>query len=159
MIQLITTALLDEVSAAAQASPRRRKNYNFHGDDEHPAHRLLNAIEPGSYMGPHRHAAPKDETMVVLRGRLGLVEFDDAGNVTRTAVLGPGCPAFGINIPHGAWHSVLGLEPGTLILEAKAGPYRPLTAEERAPWAPAEGAAGAEAYAEKLRALFRDAPP
>ncbi|MEK7738235.1 MAG: hypothetical protein AAB319_10845, partial [Pseudomonadota bacterium] len=44
MIQLIDTNLLDAVSREAQASPRRRRNRNFHPADDFPAQRLLNAI-------------------------------------------------------------------------------------------------------------------
>jgi cupin fold WbuC family metalloprotein len=87
---LIDQSLLDAVSLEASQSPRRRKNRNFHDDEAALAHRLLNAIEPGSYLIPHRHVDPnKDETMVALRGRLGVVFFDDAGQVQQTLVLTP----------------------------------------------------------------------
>lgn len=148
---LIDQALLDGVSREAGASPRRRRNRNFHAGDNAPAHRLLNAIEPGSYLMPHRHLdANKDETIVVLRGRLGVVFFDEAGEVRQTAVLAPGGDVCGVDIPHGVYHTVVALEPGTVMLEAKAGPYLPLNEDERAAWAPAEGAAEAVDY---LRAL------
>ena len=58
MITLIDNALLDEVCAEAAASPRRRKNRNLHPADDHPAHRLLNAMQPDSYIPPHRHLDP-----------------------------------------------------------------------------------------------------
>lgn len=155
MTTLIDAALLDAVTAEAKASPRLRKNRNFHRADDEPGHRLLNAIEPGSYIAPHRHLdACKDETMVVLRGCLGFVEFDDAGEVRRTAVLGAGGDALGVDIPRGAWHTVFALETGTVFLEAKAGPYRALTADERASWAPAEGDAAAADYQRRLARLF-----
>ncbi|HEY6896508.1 MAG TPA: WbuC family cupin fold metalloprotein [Rhodocyclaceae bacterium] len=155
MIKLIDNALLDAVCAEAQASPRGRKNRNFHPRDDHPAHRLLNAIEPGSYVPPHRHNdANKDETMLVLRGALGLVEFDTEGQVLRASRLTPAGPLLGCDIPHGTYHSVLALEPGTLFLEAKGGPYAPLTAEEQATWAPRENESGAEDYYRRLVALF-----
>ena len=151
MIRYIDNALLDEVSAEAKLSPRGRKNRNFHARDDHPANRLLNAVEPGSYVRPHRHLDPnKDETMVVLRGRLGLVEFDATGVVLRTAVLAAGSSACGVDIAHGTWHSVFALEPGTVFLEAKAGPYRPLRDDELAPWAPPEGDPRSAVYLEAL---------
>ena len=153
--RLIDAALLDGVSAEAGASPRGRKNHNFHATDDFPAHRLLNAIEPGSYVAPHRHLDPnKDETMIALRGRLGVVLFDDAGAVAQTFVLEPGGMACGIDIPHGVYHSVLGCAPGTVMFESKGGPFRPLVAEEKAPWAPAEGSAEAPDYLRRLQALF-----
>lgn len=151
----IDTALLDTVSAEARQAPRRRRNRNFHPDDAAPAHRLLNAIEPESYVAPHRHADPhKDETILCLRGSLGVVWFDAAGKVSGHAILSPIGPELGIDIPHGCYHTVLALEPGTVFFEAKAGPYTPLQPQERAAWAPAEGDAAASAYAEQLRALF-----
>lgn len=141
MIRLIDAALLEAVSAEARQSPRGRKNRNFHRDDRQPAHRLLNAIEPGSYIMPHRHLDPdKDETMVVLRGTLGLLTFDDAGTLVDAVKMRgfeSGAPV-GVDMPHGTWHTVFALEPGTVFLEAKAGPYLPLTEAEKAPWALAE---------------------
>jgi len=155
MIRLIDNALLDEVSREARASPRGRKNRNFHTDDVQPGHRLLNAIEPGSYIMPHRHLDPnKDETMVVLRGVLGLVAFDDSGAVVQTVKVSAGGTPMGMDIPHGTWHTVLALEPGTVFLEAKAGPYLSLTVEEKAPWALAEGDPGAATYLAGLQVLL-----
>jgi cupin fold WbuC family metalloprotein len=152
MITLIDNALLDEVCAQAAASPRRRKNRNFHPYDEHPGHRLLNAMQPDSYIPPHRHLDPnKDETFVVLRGLLGLVLFDDTGKVIRLAKVGAGGTAIGVDIPHGTWHTAVALEPDTVFLEAKAGPYLPFTPAEKAPWAPAENTAGAAPYLAALK--------
>ncbi|MEF8722513.1 cupin fold metalloprotein, WbuC family [Candidatus Accumulibacter phosphatis] len=152
---LIDQALLDSVSLEACRSPRQRKNRNFHADDAARAHRLLNAIEPGSYLMPHRHLdANKDETMIVLRGRLGVVFFDQLGQVQQTVVLAPTGPVCGVDIPHGVYHTILALDPGTVMLEAKGGPYLPLDEAERAPWAPAEGAPEVAAYARSLRERF-----
>jgi cupin fold WbuC family metalloprotein len=150
---VIDTALLDSVSAQAAASPRRRRNHNFHGADSDACHRLLNAIEPDSYVPPHCHAAA-DETILALRGRLGMVFFDGAGNVAGKALIEPGGDAMAVDIPHGVFHSVVALTGGSVFFEAKAGPYRPLAPEERAPWAPAEGAPKAAGYLEMLKALF-----
>jgi cupin fold WbuC family metalloprotein len=157
VITLIDDALLDAVCAEAAASPRRRKNRNFHPRDDHPGHRLLNALMADTYIPPHRHLDPnKDETYVVLRGRLGLVEFDDAGAVMRTLKVGAGAlaRAIGVDVAHGTWHTAVALEDETVFLEAKAGPYLPLTAEEKAPWAPAENSPEAAAYLAKMKVLF-----
>lgn len=152
---LIDQALLDTLSLEAKVSPRRRKNRNFHENDADIAHRLLNAIEPDSYIMPHRHLDPsKDETMIVLRGKLGIVFFDEAGQLTQTAVLATDGTACGVTIPHGVYHTVLACQPGTVFFEAKAGPYVPLSEAERAPWAPGENEPETEAYAQSLRELF-----
>lgn len=139
-IQIINRRLLDEVSSQARSAPRRRKNYNFHAAENEPSHRLLNAIEPGSYIQPHRHLeTTKDETLIVVRGRVGLVFFDADGTVLDKILLTPAGEAVGVNIPHGVFHTLLALAPGSVFFEAKAGPYAPLTPAEKAPWAPAEG--------------------
>ena len=67
MMKLISEELLDSVSHEARESSRLRMNYNFHESLDSPIHRLLNALEPGTYLPPHRHT-DKEETYVVLRG-------------------------------------------------------------------------------------------
>lgn len=157
MIQFIDKGLLDEVTDEARNSPRKRKNRNFHTSDDAPANRLLNAVEPGSYIAPHRHLdATKGETLVVLRGKFGLVLFDDSGKVTQTQVLEAGGAACGVDIPHGTWHSLVSLQSGSVFFEAKAGPYTAFTAEEKASWAPAENDAVAADYLARLEQLFSE---
>ncbi|MBZ0143608.1 MAG: cupin fold metalloprotein, WbuC family [Rhodocyclales bacterium] len=150
----IDSAMLDALGAEAKQSLRLRKNRNFHAHESAASHRLLNALEPGSYLQPHRHLdATKDESILILRGVLGAVFFDESGAVTDTALLSPGGATVGLNIPSGTYHTVFALEAGTVIFEAKAGPYAPLVAAEKAPWAPAEGAVEAKDYMERLSRL------
>ncbi len=151
MVTLIDADLLDAVATEAAASPRRRKNRNFHERNDFPCHRLLNAIEPGSYVAPHRHlAAHKDETMLLVRGTAGFITFTDSGQPVDVVLLGAASSRLGVDIPHGTWHTIFALESGTIVFEAKAGPYLALSAAERAPWAPAEGDAAAAAYLDSL---------
>src|SRR5512147_3189292 len=125
--QLISRASLDSLSMEARGSARRRKNYNFHAEAD-LANRLLNAVEPGSYVQPHRHLDPhKDETLVVVRGSFGLVFFDEGGSVTQTAIARAAGDVVGVNIPHGTYHSLVAMESGSVFFEAKAGPYVPIT--------------------------------
>ena len=155
MIRLIDRTLLDELSAEAAASPRLRKNRNFHPGDDYPAHRLLNAAEPDTYIAPHRHLDPaKDETLALLRGRMGVVVFNENGDVALSRLMEAGGDCVGVDIPHGTWHTFVSLERGTVIIEAKAGPYAPLSENERAPWAPAEGDPTGPGYLARLRDLF-----
>ncbi|HEX9023516.1 MAG TPA: WbuC family cupin fold metalloprotein [Geobacteraceae bacterium] len=139
--------LLNRLSQEAASSPRLRKNFNLHPSDDFCCHRLFNAIEPGSYVRPHRHLDPaKDETMVTVRGRLGVVVFDDTGVVLSSTVIGPRETSLAVDIPHGVFHTVVGLEKGTVFFEAKAGPFLPLAEEEKGGWAPAEGDPEAASY-------------
>lgn len=156
LVTLLDQSLLDQVSLQARQSPRLRKNLNFHPSDEFCSHRLLNGMEPGSYIRPHRHQDPaKDESILMVRGLIGFVAFDDAGKVTVTRILSPDGDAVGVNIPHGCYHTLISLAPGSIFFEAKAGPYLPLNPAETAPWAPAEGDAGFGDYLATLESLFR----
>ena len=65
----ITQALLDKLTAEAQASPRLRMNYDLRNSASDGSQRMLNAIEPGSSLPIHRHRHTS-ETVVCLRGRL-----------------------------------------------------------------------------------------
>ncbi|WP_291530271.1 WbuC family cupin fold metalloprotein [Bacteroides sp. UBA939] len=143
-MKLITEELLDNVTREAQENPRLRMNYNLHESLDAPIHRLLNALEPGTYLPPHRHIN-KEETYLVLRGSLLAFFYDDLGNVTEKVCLDPSAGNYGLEIPAATWHSIIVLESGTVIFEIKRGPYQSLSPEDIAPWAPAssdlEGAA------------------
>ena len=136
-------------------SPRQRKNFNLHPTDDFCCHRLLNAMEPGSYIQPHRHLDPvKDESMVMVRGRMGVVAFDGAGNILLKSVIAAAGSAVAVDIPHGTFHTVISLESGTIFFEAKSGPYLPLKAAEKAQWAPDEGSEDAKCYLAGLKKLI-----
>ena len=82
-MKLITDSLLNNVSGQAKENPRLRMNYNFHESMDAPIHRMLNALEPDTYLPPHRHKNPdKEEIYIVLRGSLLAILFDEEGNVT-----------------------------------------------------------------------------
>lgn len=135
-MKLITETLLDEVTEQARKSPRLRMNHNFHESMEAPIHRMLNALEPGTYLIPHRHP-DKEETYLLLRGSLIALLFDEEGKVIDKVTLNPKMGNYGIEIPAGTWHGIVVLEPGTVIYEIKQGPFSPLTPENFASWAPA----------------------
>ena len=146
---------LDALSERAGASARRRQNLNFHAELTHPAQRLLNAVEPDSYIRPHRHGDPlRDETFVVLRGAFGLVLFDDSGKVTQSVPMRAGGESIGAHVPGNTFHTLISLEPGSIFFEAKAGPYEALTDKDFGPWSPPEGDLRVADYLNALRALF-----
>lgn len=149
---LLDSVLLAPLVGSACAAPRRRKNLNLHATPDEPAQRFFNAMEPDSYVRPHRHLdAGKAETLLVVRGSVGVFEFDDDGGVIRATRLSAGGDAFGVHVPLGVWHSLVALEPGTVFLEVKGGPYVPFAPEDFASWAPAEGDAAAADYIAALR--------
>jgi cupin fold WbuC family metalloprotein len=156
-VRIVDAAFLEAMSEAARGLPRLRKNFNFHANEADGCNRLLNAVEPGSYVRPHRHLDPgKDETFVVVRGRFGFAAFDEAGKVTRAAVVAAGTGCCVVDVPHGTYHTLVALAPGSVFFEAKGGPFVPLAQDELAPWAPAEKSEAAAAYRVGLERLFGD---
>lgn len=144
-MKIINRQLLDEITAAAKVNPRLRKNWNIHPGDNFPAHRLLNAMEPQSYIRPHRHLdLLKDETFMIVRGRLGILIFEDNGEVKEKLLLEADGENIGVDIPAGLFHTAVSLAAGTIFFEAKAGPYVPLTEAEKAGWAPEDETAAGE---------------
>lgn len=136
-MKIINEKLLNETVNQAKQSPRLRMNYNFHEHLDDPVNRLLNAMEPGTYIRPHRHLHPaKEEIFLVLRGKAILFVFDDEGNITSQLQLNPEKGAYGAELPAGTWHSLLVLESGTVLYEVKAGPFAPLSPDDLAAWSP-----------------------
>lgn len=136
----IDTALLDGLTATAAASARKRAHHNLHPALEDLVQRLCVAIEPGTYIRPHRHTDPLTwEVFLMLRGSAVLLAFDDSGRVFERTVLSANGPVRAIEIPAGAWHTVASLELGSIFFEVKQGPYRAPAAGNFASWAPEEG--------------------
>lgn len=146
---------LNELTAQAQGSPRKRQHRNIHESYADPCQRLFNAIEPRSYIRPHRHAAdPRDELLIAVRGSMALVTFDDQGVVTGVVRFGVDrngkSLAVGAEVPANTWHTVIALVPGCVLLEVKAGPFDPNQPKDLAPWAPDENSTQSTAYFQKL---------
>lgn len=136
-MKIIDKQLLDKTSEQAKQSPRLRMNYNFHERLDDPVNRLLNAMEPDTYIRPHRHLNPeKDEIFLLLRGKAVVFIFDDQGNITEKVLLDPLASSYGAEIKPGIWHCLLVLEPDTVVYEVKPGPFAPLHPENMASWSP-----------------------
>lgn len=152
-MKVIDEQLLNETTEKARQSPRLRMNYNFHDNLDNPLNRLINAMEPGTYLRPHRHLNPdKDESFLILRGRIALFTFDDNGTIIECLVLDPKEGVYGADIKAGVWHGLIVLEPNTVLYEAKYGPFAPLSPENFAPWSPEPE--NVEAVKEYIRLLY-----
>ncbi len=138
---LINDSLLEELHKKAVASERLRMNYDLRTTSEDTSQRMLNALEPGTKVPIHRHLKTS-ETVVCLQGCLDWVFYEELPNMDAGGPIHDGeramdescfketarfrvCPRegiYGLQVPLGAWHSVVAHEPST-ILEAKDGAY------------------------------------
>ena len=123
-MKIIDESLLNKVSAQAKESSRLRMNYNFHESLEDKCHRFLNAVEPGTMVEIHRHPT-KDESFVILRGRVRVNTYNDDGSVIESVILCPEEGLYGVDISKNVWHNVESLESGSVIFECKEGPFVP----------------------------------
>jgi len=148
----IHTQLLDATSAKAKASARKRMNHNFHTELTDTLQRMLNALEPDTYIRPHKHENPdKHEVFILLRGKAAAFEFDDTGNVTDTFILDPLQGNFGVEIAPKVWHTVISLAENSMVYELKDGPYQPIDDKNFASWSPEETSDYRFEYLQSLR--------
>ena len=120
-MKIIDEELINGVVEQAKKSPRLRMNYNFHQSLDDKCHRLLNALEPGTFIPVHHHP-DKDETFVVLKGKVRVSTYNDDGEVIESSVISPESGTYGADIPKNVWHGLECLEP-TVLLECKEGPF------------------------------------
>lgn len=121
-MKIIDEQLIDEVVAQAKKSPRLRMNYNFHQSLSDKCHRFLNALEIGTQIPVHHHVT-KDETFIILKGKVRVNTYNDNGEIIDSIVLSSESSRYGVDIPKNTWHGLECLESGSVIFEVKEGPF------------------------------------
>lgn len=149
-------SLLDTLAANAAATARRRANQNIHTMLDAPVQRFFNALEPGTYIRPHRHRTlSRWEFFMVLRGHLAFLIFDTDGRVLEREELCAAGPVFDAELPVDTWHTLVALQPSILFFELKEGPYHVLSDKDFTSWAPSEGDADCGTFVD----WYRNAQP
>jgi cupin fold WbuC family metalloprotein len=87
---------------------------------------MINSLQPGTVMPIHRHLHPaKKETFVLLQGKLEVRRYNDDKSIAERHVLSRETGDIICEIMPDEWHSFEVLEPDTVIVEIKQGPYIP----------------------------------
>lgn len=154
-MKTLMPALLDTLTDTARANPRHRTHHTLHPSLEAPVQRLAIAMEPETYVRPHRHPQTW-ELLIPLRGKFLFTAFDEHGTVRSRHLLGGADGLAAFEFEAGTWHTVTSLEPGSIIFEVKEGPYVPVPTCDLAAWSAPEGTAQAahfvaEQHAEAVR--------
>ena len=126
---LIDKSIFDSITEKAKISPRLRMNFDLRNSDKDSSQRMLNALEPGTIMPIHRHHA-SSETVVILRGKIRWIFYDDSGNETERIIMDAKGSNRMLNVEKDRWHSLECLESGSVLYESKDGPYYPLDKDE-----------------------------
>ena len=144
----------DEIETGLQASrssQRRRMVLPIHRRQDALVQRLINFVQPETYIRPHLH--PREhavETIFLYQGSLEFIVFKDDGTIDAHYRLKAGSSSPMIDIEPNIWHSFLVLEPDTIVMETKRGPYDSQLDKSFAEWAPEEGSSGVPAYMNRL---------
>ena len=126
---IINKVILDKLTAKAKENPRLRCNLDMRNSADDQSQRMLNALEPGTVMPIHRHLA-SSETVIILRGRIRWLFYDEQGRITESTELWSDGDVRMLNVEKGRWHSLECLESGSVLFESKDGPYHPLEEDE-----------------------------
>lgn len=140
---------LSEGKLASQKSPRRRIALPLHRNQDARVQRLINFLQPQTYIRPHCHPLPHaSESICLLEGHLEVLIFTSLGVVTERHHLLPSHPL--IDLEPGIWHGMIVHTPDTVIFETKLGPYHAATDKQFATWAPPEDSAEASSFLDSL---------
>ena len=126
---IVDKKVLDKLTAKAKDNPRLRQSMDLRNSPEDLSQRMLNALEPGTVMAIHRHLA-SSETVIIIRGRIRWLFYDEQGRITESTELWSDGDVRMLNVEKGRWHSLECLESGSVLFEAKDGPYQPLSPED-----------------------------
>lgn len=151
VIKHLSQDLIDRVAQQSRNRPRQRQNYNFH-DLSEKVQRFLNVLQPGTYVRPHCHRRATGingfEFFLVLQGTLGIAILDDRGEILRWEQVSAQGPIRGMELAEGTYHTLVALDPDTVILELKEGPYNPSTDKDFLTNFPLEGTSAAQELVE-----------
>ncbi|MBL6763591.1 MAG: WbuC family cupin fold metalloprotein [Verrucomicrobiae bacterium] len=147
MITEIDDALFSDLLSKAEESPRRRAHHVFHQSHDELVQRLCIALRPGTYVRPHNHhVSGKWELLLVLRGRVELLEFADDGRLLSRRTLSADSGLSAVELSANTWHSLIPTGDEAVIMEVKQGPFAATAPEEFAAWSPEEGAPEVASY-------------
>ena len=141
MSMRLDNTLFDAILEQAKESPRKRMHYDMRTQamenvvdaNAEPwvdmSQRILNVLLPETKPAIHKHSETA-ETVVICRGSV-IIEFYGADGVkTEEFLLKAGGDCVGVQIPRGVYHTMVCLEPGSVVFEAKDRPYDPEKTEE-----------------------------
>ena len=72
----------------------------------------------------HKHPT-KDESFVILRGKVRVATHNDDGSIIEDVVLSQESGNYGVDIPKNVWDRMESLKSGSVIFECKEGPFVP----------------------------------
>lgn len=143
----VDKALIEELKQVSRDRGNTNVRICLHETPDANHHDMVALEWNNRYYRPHRHAR-KGDTFHILEGRLGLLNFDAAGNVLEAVVIGPGeIYRTAVN----SYHAILPLTEFVIHHESKPGPFEGANDSIFPDWAPNErDPAAVDAYVRQL---------
>ena len=123
---ILDNQMLDGLCQQAERFSLRRQYLNIRPSYQENCQQLFNAIQPDSYIHPHRHSIEnKQDLLIAIRGSFSLITFDDHGDFIRSDSFGLElyadeiCPNVGVEIAPNVCHTVLAKQENSILLESK----------------------------------------
>ncbi|MEM9398819.1 MAG: WbuC family cupin fold metalloprotein [Verrucomicrobiota bacterium] len=135
----------------SRQSERKRMILPIHRSKDALVQRMLNFLQPGTYIRPHMHPeAFASETFLLMQGSLHFILFDQRGEIVAVRFIEAQKPQCLVDIEPKLWHSFVVLEEDTVVLEIKRGPYNANGDKIFPEWAPEEFSREAVHYMQQL---------
>lgn len=139
--------LFDKLIKESRISKRKRAHHIFKNDPDDQLQSIYVAMQPGTYVQPHKHESPdKREIFIAFKGRFVFLEFEEEGEITDHFILDPKTNTYSAEIKSKIYHTLICLEPDSVGLDMKTGPFHPINDKDFAKWAPKENETGCEDY-------------
>jgi len=142
--------IIEKGIQASRESERKRIILPLHRRQDAKVQRMLNFLQPETYVRPHMHPRNQAiESIVVHQGAIRFLVFDDEGKITQDHILDSE-HIFMADIEPLTWHSFVVLEKDTILFESKMGPYDADLDKIFAEWSPEEFTDDAQSWIEHL---------
>lgn len=147
----LSDQMIENGLKASRESERLRIILPIHREQNARVQRMINFLQPGTYIRPHQHPLEHaSESLVLIKGSIRFYTFDEDGNVlTENKIQSKPLPGV-IDIEPQVWHSFIILEKDTILFECKKGPYDSEADKVFAEWSPDEGSENVEEWMERF---------
>lgn len=147
----LSDQMIEDGLKASRESERLRIILPIHREQNARVQRMINFLQPGTYIRPHKHSLHHaSESLVLIQGSIRFFTFDEGGDVlTENEIHSKPIPGV-IDIEPQVWHSFIVLEEDTVLFECKKGPYDAETDKIFAEWSPEKGSDDVEGWMKRF---------
>jgi cupin fold WbuC family metalloprotein len=136
---LVDERLIEELKQRAAASPTGRFRLCLHRSTDEAIQDMLVVHCRKNYSRPHCHPHSA-VSLKIIEGEMGVLLFDDQGEIARTVELGTrgGGMAICVRLIPSLWYATVCRSEMVVFYETKQGPFARERSNVWAPWSPDE---------------------